>query len=139
MIRIADGQKLAIKQSAVNINGHAIEFRINAESPENGFMPRPGKVTDLHFPGGNGIRIDSALYTGYHVPSFYDAMIAKVIVHGKNRAEAIDKMRSALGEVVINGEGLETNVDFLYDLVCNKSFIKGDAEAVNDILEKMCK
>lgn len=96
MIRIADGQKLSIKQSAVNINGHAIEFRINAESPENGFMPRPGKVTDLHFPGGNGIRIDSALYTGYQVPSFYDAMIAKVIVHGKNRAEAIDKMRSAL-------------------------------------------
>ncbi len=139
MIRIADGQKLSIKQSAVNINGHAIEFRINAESPENGFMPRPGKVTDLHFPGGNGIRIDSALYTGYQVPSFYDAMIAKVIVHGKNRAEAIDKMRSALGEVVINGKGLETNVDFLYDLVCNKSFIKGDAEAVNDILEKMCK
>ncbi len=90
-------------------------------------------------PGGNGIRIDSALYTGYQVPSFYDAMIAKVIVHGKNRAEAIDKMRSALGEVVINGKGLETNVDFLYDLVCNKSFIKGDAEAVNDILEKMCK
>lgn len=139
MIRIADGQKLSLKQSGIKIRGHAIEFRINAESPENGFLPRPGKVTDLHFPGGNGIRIDSALFTGYKIPPFYDAMIAKVIVHGKDRKEAIDKMRGALGEVVITGDGLDTNVDFLYELVCNEAFIKGDVEAINRMLEKMCR
>lgn len=139
MIKIADGQKLSLSQSDIKISGHSIEFRINAESPENGFLPRPGKVTDLHFPGGNGIRIDSALFTGYSIPSFYDAMVAKVIVHGKDRQEAIDKMRSALGEVVITGEGLETNVDFLYDMVCNESFIDGDVETINKMLEKMCR
>ncbi len=139
MIRIADGQKLSIKQSGIKMRGHAIEFRINAESPENGFLPRPGKVTDLHFPGGNGIRIDSALFTGYKIPSFYDAMIAKVIVHGRDRKEAIDKMRSALGEVVITGDGLETNIDFLYELVCNEAFIKSDVEKINKMLEKMCR
>lgn len=139
MINIASGKHLDMKQEDIKLNGHSIEFRINAESPENGFLPRPGKVTDLHFPGGNGIRIDSALFTGYVIPSFYDAMIAKVIVHGKDREEAIDKMRSALGEVVITGDGIETNLDFLYELLCSDDFYNGDVEAINNMLEQMCR
>lgn len=139
MINIASGKHLDMKQEEIKLNGHSIEFRINAESPENGFLPRPGKVTDLHFPGGNGIRIDSALFTGYVIPSFYDAMIAKVIVHGKDREEAIDKMRSALGEVVITGDGIETNLDFLYELLCSDDFYNGDVEAINNMLEQMCR
>jgi len=139
MINIAAGKKLSIKQSEIKLRGHAIEFRINAESPENGFMPRPGKITDLHFPGGNGIRIDSALFTGYVIPPYYDAMIAKVIVHGKDRKEAIDKMRSALGEVVITGDGIETNIDLLYDILCSRDFYNGKVDSINEMLEQMCR
>lgn len=139
MIEIADGQRLKLAQEDVKLRGHAIEFRINAESPEDGFMPRPGVVTDLHFPGGYGIRIDSALFVGYAIPSYYDAMIAKVIVHGRDRQEAIDKMRSALGEVVIAGDGLKTNIDFLYALLNERAYINGDVDTINQKLEQMCR
>lgn len=139
MINIAAEEKLSVKQSDIKLNGHAIEFRINAESPQNGFMPRPGKITDLHLPGGNGIRVDSALFAGYVIPPFYDAMVAKIIVHGKNREEAIDKMRSALGEVVITGEGVQTNIDLLYDILCSNDFYNGKVDSINDMLEKMCR
>ena len=88
-------------QEDIRLKGHAIECRINAENPEKNFMPCPGTVKDLHFPGGNGVRIESALYNGYTIPSFYDSMVAKVIVHGEDREDAIRKMRSALGEVVV--------------------------------------
>lgn len=139
MINIAAGGKLSIKQSMVKLSGHAIEFRINAEDTEHGFLPTPATVADLHFPGGNGIRIDTALFTGYKIPAYYDAMIAKIIVRGRDRREAIDKMRSALGEVVINGEGLCTNVDFMYDIVCSEEFQRGDAQAINRMLEEKCR
>ena len=87
-------------------------------------MPCPGLITGLHLPGGNGIRVDTAIYAGYTVPQNYDSMLAKVIVHGKNREESIAKMRSAIAELVI--EGIDTNVEFLYQILENKNFIKND-------------
>ncbi|WP_296117646.1 acetyl-CoA carboxylase biotin carboxylase subunit, partial [uncultured Eubacterium sp.] len=102
-IFIAAGEKLQWKQKDIHITGHAIECRINAENPAKNFMPCPGKIEYLHLPGGNGVRIDSAIYTGYTIPPNYDSMIAKIIVYGKDRQTAIDKMRSALGEVNIDG------------------------------------
>ena len=123
-IRIADGQKLGVKQKEVRISGHAIECRINAENPSRGFRPSPGTITDMYFPGGKGIRIDSAVYSGYTIPPYYDSMIAKVIVWAKNRTEAIRKMQSALGEVII--EGIDTNVDYLYELLNNPVYQSGE-------------
>ena len=114
-IKIASGKKMEYSQSDVKISGHAIECRINAENPAKNFRPSPGKITDLYLPGGQGIRIDTAIYNGYEVPPYYDSMLAKLIVHGTNRAEALKKMRSALGEVVI--EGIDTNVDYLYEII----------------------
>ncbi|MEG0961534.1 MAG: acetyl-CoA carboxylase biotin carboxylase subunit [Lachnospiraceae bacterium] len=122
-IRIAAGEPLGIKQEEVQIKGHAIECRINAENPQKNFMPCPGTVKDLHFPGGNGVRIESALYNGYTIPPFYDSMVAKVIVHGENRQDAIRKMQSALGEVVL--EGITTNLDFQYDILNHPVFVSG--------------
>lgn len=123
-IRIADGQKLGMTQEDVQIEGHAIECRINAEDPAHGFRPCPGKITDVYLPGGKGIRIDSAIYAGYTIAPYYDSMMAKLIVHAKNRKEAIRKMRSALGEVII--EGVTTNIDFLYDLMEQEDYRNGD-------------
>ena len=114
-IRIASGQKLSYEQKDVSIEGHAIECRINAENPEKNFRPSPGKITDLYLPGGKGIRIDTAVYSGYEVPPYYDSMLAKLIVHAKNRTEALRKMKSALGEIII--EGIDTNVDYLYEMI----------------------
>lgn len=114
-IRIASGQKLSYEQKDVSIVGHAIECRINAENPEKNFRPSPGKITDLYLPGGKGIRIDTAVYSGYEVPAYYDSMLAKLIVHAKNRTEALRKMKSALGEIII--EGIDTNVDYLYEMI----------------------
>ncbi|MEG1291327.1 MAG: acetyl-CoA carboxylase biotin carboxylase subunit [Lachnospiraceae bacterium] len=122
-IRIAAGEPLGIKQEEVQIKGHAIECRINAENPQKNFMPCPGTVKDLHFPGGYGVRIESALYNGYTIPPFYDSMVAKVIVHGENRQDAIRKMQSALGEVVL--EGITTNLDFQYDILNHPVFVSG--------------
>ena len=96
-IFIAAGEKLQWKQKDIHITGHAIECRLNAENPAKNFMPCPGKIDYLHLPGGNGVRIDSAIYSGYTIPPNYDSMIAKIIVHGKDRQTAIDKMRSAAG------------------------------------------
>ncbi len=123
-IRIAAGLKLDFTQEDVVVRGHAIECRINAENPKKNFRPSPGTITEVHFPGGNGIRVDTAVYPGYTIPPNYDSMIAKLIVHGKDREEAIDKMRSALGEFVI--QGIDTNLDFQFDIVNDPDFIKGD-------------
>ncbi len=123
-IRIAAGEPLRIKQKEVNFKGHSIECRINAENPEKNFMPCPGKITGLHLPGGNGIRIDTAIYEGYTIPANYDSMIAKLVVLGTNRNEAIAKMKRALEELVI--EGIETNRDFLFEIIKNLNFIRGD-------------
>jgi len=123
-IRIAAGEPLRIRQEDVVLKGHAIECRINAEDPARRFLPCPGTVHDLHFPGGNGVRIESALYNGYTIPAFYDSMVAKVIVHGEDREEAIRKMRSALGEVVV--DGVTTNLDFQYEMLEHPVFLSGD-------------
>lgn len=114
-IKIASGQKLVFTQEDVKLEGHSIECRINAENPEKNFRPSPGKIVELYLPGGKGIRMDTAIYSGYEIPPYYDSMIAKLIVHGDTREEALRKMRSALGEVII--EGIDTNVDYLYEMI----------------------
>ena len=124
MIEIASGKPLGLNQEDVKLRGHAIECRINAENPAKGFRPSPGKIGYLHMPGGKGIRIDSAIYTGYSVPPLYDSMLAKLIVHGDTREEAILKMNSALGEFVV--EGIDTNIDFHMDILHDEDFIKGE-------------
>lgn len=123
-IKIAAGEELKIKQKDVEFKGHSIECRINAENPKKKFMPCPGKITGLNLPGGNGIRIDSAIYEGYTIPPNYDSMIAKIIVFGANRNEAVSKMKRALEELVI--EGVETNRDFLFEIIRNPDFIRGN-------------
>ena len=123
-IRIADGQRLSFTQEDVKLTGHAIECRINAENPEKNFRPCPGTITDMYLPGGKGVRIDSAIYSGYTVPPYYDNMLAKLIVFAKNRTEAIRKMQSALGEVII--EGIDTNVDYQYDILHDPKYQAGD-------------
>ncbi len=132
-IRIADKRKLSYTQEDVRITGHSIEVRINAEKPEEGFRPCPGTVMGLHLPGGKGVRIDSAIYSGYAIPPFYDSMIAKISVWAKNRGEAIRKMQSALGEVII--EGVDTNVDYQYDILNHPDFLAGnvDIEFINGL------
>lgn len=125
-IKIAAGLPLKIKQEDVKINGHAIECRINAENPQKGFLPSPGTVKGLYLPGGFGIRIENALYEGYKIPPVYDSMIAKLISHGRDRKEAIAKMKSALGEFII--EGIDTNIDFLFDILHIEDFEKGNVD-----------
>ena len=131
-IRIASGKKLGLTQEQVRVNGHAIEVRINAEKPEENFRPCPGTVTGLHLPGGKGIRIDSAIYSGYTIPPYYDSMIAKISVWARTRNEAIRKMESALGEVII--EGVDTNVNYQYAILEDPDFQKGnvDIEFIQD-------
>ena len=119
-LRIAAGETLSISQKDIQFTGHSMECRINAEDPEKNFMPCPGLITGLLIPGGNGIRVDTAVYAGYRVPQTYDSMIGKLIVHGKDRAEAIAKMKSALGEFIV--EGINTNTDFLYKILDNENF-----------------
>lgn len=123
-INIAAGKKLSKEVRELNVKGHSLECRINAENPDKNFMPCPGKITGLHIPGGNGIRVDTAIYQDYVIPPNYDSMIAKLIVHGKNREDSINKMKSALGEFVI--DGITTNIDFLYKILENPEFIKND-------------
>lgn len=134
-IKIAYGEKLSFCQDEIIIWGHAIECRINAEDPKKNFMPCPGVVSNLHFPGGMGIRVDSALYCGYKIPAYYDSMVAKLIIHATTREEAIKKMKSALGEFIV--EGITTNIDFQYDLVCNDDFVSGDVNT--GFIEKILK
>lgn len=125
-IRIAAGEKLSFHQEDVEIRGHAIECRINAEDPSRHFMPCPGAVTSLHFPGGNGVRVDSAIYCGYQIPPFYDSMIGKVMVHDVDRPSAIRKMMSALGEVIV--DGVTTNVDFQFRILEHEEFQLGHTD-----------
>lgn len=136
MILISAGEALSYRQSELSFSGHAIECRITAEDPEHRFLPNAGRITGLHLPGGNGVRVDTALYQGCEVPPFYDSMLAKLIVHAPTRDEAIRKMRSTLGELVI--EGITTNVDFLYELVGSVEFAEADVNAINEILEQKC-
>ena len=123
-IKIAAGEPLKIKQKNIEFKGHSIECRINAETPSRNFMPCPGTITGLNLPGGNGIRIDTAIYEGYTIPPTYDSMIVKLITCGENRNEAISKMKRALEETVI--EGIDTNIDFLFEIIKNPNFIRGN-------------
>ena len=132
-IRIASELPLRIKQEDIRLTGHAIECRINAEDPKKNFRPSPGEITELHFPGGKGIRIDSAIYSGYTVPAFYDSMLAKLIVHADTREEAISKMRSALGEVII--DGIETNLNYQYEILGHPDYCSGEIDI--EFIEKM--
>ena len=123
-IKIASGEKLQYTQKDIKIDGHSLEVRLNAENPDKNFMPCPGTITGLHLPGGNGVRVDTAIYAGYKVPQNYDSMLAKIIVHGKNRNESIAKMKSAIAELVI--EGIDTNRDFLYKILENEDFVSNN-------------
>lgn len=125
-IKIAAGQKLEFKQEQVQLKGHAIECRINAEDPSKNFMPCPGTVEYVHFPGGKGIRVDSALYAGYQIPPYYDSMVAKLIVHDDTREQAIQKMRSALGELII--QGVVTNLDYQYEILNDSDYVNGNID-----------
>ena len=125
-IRVAAGEPLSLKQEEIHFLGHSIECRINAEIPEKNFMPSPGKITALHLPGGNGVRVDTALYTGYSIPMEYDSMIAKVLVLGRDRDEAIRKMKVALEEMLVLG--VETNLDFQYKIMQSEAFREGSVD-----------
>lgn len=122
-IRTAFGLPLSVRQEDIKIQGHAIECRINAEDPKNGFMPSCGRVNAVHIPGGNGVRIDSSLYQESVMSPYYDSMLGKLIVHGKTRQEAVRKMRRALEEFVI--EGISTNIGLLYFMMYERDFLKG--------------
>ncbi|MGN0682557.1 MAG: acetyl-CoA carboxylase biotin carboxylase subunit [Oscillospiraceae bacterium] len=123
-IRIAAGEKLWLTQDDVKLTGHAIECRINAEDPRHNFRPSPGKIRSIHVPGGFNVRIDSAVYAGYTIPPYYDSMIAKLLVKGSDREEAISKMKVALSEFII--DGVETNIDFQLKLLKNEYFERGE-------------
>ncbi|ANJ66807.1 acetyl-CoA carboxylase biotin carboxylase subunit [Halothiobacillus diazotrophicus] len=122
---IAAGEPLGITQDQVHLNGHAIECRINAEDPAT-FAPSPGKITNLHFPGGPGVRIDTHIYNGYSVPPYYDSMIGKVITHADNREQAIRRMAGALDEMAI--DGIKTNIPLHIDLMNDQAFIDGGVD-----------
>ena len=138
-IRVAAGEPLSVKQDDVKLTGHAIECRINAENPAKHFMPCPGKITNVLVPGGNGVRVDSHIYSNYQVPANYDSMLLKLIVHGENREAAIAKMRSALGELII--EGIETNVDFQYEILNHEVYQSGeiDTNFIQEYFPEYCK
>ena len=121
-IRVAAGASLAYKQSDITFSGHAIEVRINAENPMT-FVPSPGKVNDVHFPGGLGVRVDSALYSGYRIPPYYDSLIGKLIVFGKSRAECMMRLRRSLSEFVI--DGVETTIPLFQKLLSEPDIIDG--------------
>ena len=130
--RVAAGEPLPYRQKNIRLHGHAMECRINCEDPEAGFSPRPGKIETFFAPTVNGIRVDSHVHSGYTVPATYDSMLAKVIVCGKDRNEAIGKMRLALEEFVI--EGVPTNLDFLREVLAHARFVSGklDTHFVED-------
>lgn len=132
-IKIAAGEKLSFSQDDIKFDGWAIECRINAEDPDNNFMPFPGKIENLHFPAGRGVRIDSHIYSGYSIPPFYDSMIAKLISHGKDRKEAIKVMQRALDEFVISP--IKTTVPFHKNVFNNPQFLRG--KYYTDFVEKL--
>ena len=125
-IRIANDEVLHLRQEELFQRGHAIECRVNAEQPERGFLPSPGTISQMHLPGGNGVRVDTAAFDGYEISPYYDSMIAKIIVHGRDRTEAIAKMRTALEEMVV--VGVKTNLDFQYAIMENETFAAGAAD-----------
>jgi acetyl-CoA carboxylase biotin carboxylase subunit len=122
-IRIAAGERLSFTQEEVVFEGHAIECRVNAENPRT-FTPSPGLVSDFHAPGGLGVRMDSALYAGYSIPPFYDSLVGKLIVHGRDRAECIARLNRCLGEIVVGG--IETNIPLFQELMADPDILKGD-------------
>ncbi len=136
-IKIASGEKLSYTQKDIKIKGHSMEARINAENPEMNFMPCPGTITGLHLPGGNGVRVDTAIYSGYTVPPTYDSMLAKIIVHGKDRNESIAKLKSAVAELVV--DGIQTNADFILKILSNEKFISNDYDTSFIQKEKLAK
>ncbi|AIO17939.1 2-oxoglutarate carboxylase small subunit [Candidatus Izimaplasma bacterium HR1] len=123
-IKITGGEPLSFSQEDINLNGHSIEVRINAENPKENFRPAPGKIDLLHVPSGHGVRFDSFIYTGYSISPFYDSMMGKVIVHGKTRLEAINKMKATLDELVISG--VSNNREFCLKILENNDYVKGN-------------
>jgi len=132
-IRAAAGEKLSVRQDQVQLRGHAIECRINAEDPDHNFRPSPGRVEFLHFPGGPGVRVDSHLYQGYRIPTQYDSMIGKIIVWAEDRPAAIARMRGALTELVV--DGLRTTAPFHLRVLDHPAFQAGDVNT--RFLERM--
>jgi len=124
-IRVAAGEKLPFTQRQIELRGHAIEVRINAEDPVK-FIPSPGRITTWHAPGGPGVRVDSHIYTNYFVPPNYDSMIGKIIVHGDTREQALARMRTALSETVI--EGIQTNIPLHRELMVDAKFVEGGTD-----------
>ena len=123
-IRIAEGRAIELKQSDISVRGHAIEIRVNAEDPYNNFMPHAGMIKNLHFPGGNGVRVDSFVYPGYSIQPYYDSMIAKVIVFGRTRDETLEKAIRSLEEIDV--DGIITNVDFQLEILLSEAFQDND-------------
>ena len=124
-IKIAAGQRMTFKQGDIRRQGHSIECRVNAEDPRT-FVPSPGKINDLYLPGGPGVRLDTAIYCGYTVPSHYDPLIAKLVVHAPTRAEAIKKMARALEEFRLGG--IKTNIPLLSEIMKDHDFIAGNID-----------
>ncbi|MCT8330589.1 acetyl-CoA carboxylase biotin carboxylase subunit [Albidovulum sediminis] len=124
-IRVAAGLPMEFRQDDLNVRGHAIEVRINAEKVPD-FAPRPGRITQFHAPGGLGVRMDSALYDGYVIPPYYDSLIGKLIVHGRDRAEALARLKRALSELIVDGQGVETTVPLFHALLAEPDIQKGD-------------
>jgi acetyl-CoA carboxylase biotin carboxylase subunit len=123
-IRVAAGEKLSIKQDEIRFTGHVIECRVNAENPYRDFIPCPGVITGLHFPGGYGVRIDSHIYEEYEIPPYYDSLVAKLIVHGRDRDQAIRRMQRCLDEFII--EGVRTTIPIHKQILSHERFISGD-------------
>lgn len=123
-LRVAAGEKLSITQDQVRVQGHAIEIRVNAENPARNFAPCPGEITLYCPPGGPGIRVDSHVYTGYRIPPYYDSMVAKLIVHGRDREEALARASRALREYVV--EGVHTTIEFAEFILNREDVIRGD-------------
>ena len=134
-IKVACGMKLKIKQEDVKLSGHAIECRVNAEDPDNNFIPCPGKIEQLNLPGGPAVRVDTHIYQGYKISPYYDSMVAKLIVHGRDREEAIRIMRRALDEFYISP--IKTTIPLHMQIMNDPSFVKGDIST--HFLEKMAK
>jgi acetyl-CoA carboxylase biotin carboxylase subunit len=125
-VRMAAGEKLRLKLVGNRLRGHAIECRVNAEDPNRNFQPSPGLITAFHPPGGPGVRVDTHIYDGYHVPPYYDSLVAKVIVHGHNRGEALARMRQALDSFII--EGITTTIPFLGRVMRHPDFVAGTVD-----------
>jgi len=123
-VRVAAGEELGYTQDEIQIQGHAIECRINAENWKKNFMPNPGEIISFNVPGGPGIRVDTHAYSRYHIPPFYDSLVAKLIAYGKDRHEAIQRMNRALDEFII--EGIQTTIPFHQALIQREEFVSGD-------------